>query len=588
LESISQTQPTEAGSPIPDKVGDSNTEFKMTRDNLTKSEQKTMGVAQKDQEKDPGAQEAIAEQSPVINTQQKKEIGAARPESEEKNPAQPSLETWEEFNWTYLKWRIAKHNGKEVKREFISGKCVFPECDSLTFDSVDELAKHYQDKAESLNPEVFPHEEVYSPFREITLEEVGRLMEGTIADDYVTKVIILLNNLLSQTEECFNVTLSGGSSEGKTYLVLEVVSYFPQEEVIKISNPSPTAFHHENGELVDEKFNPIGDEIERLGHRIRELESVKKAERKPKEERELLESIAKLKRLRDSARKLIDYSGKVVVVLDVDNKGFIEKLRSVLSHDDKIIDIPITNPSTHKTEHILIKGPFAANFATTIGHFDEQELTRNMYLSPEVTQDKLAATQKLIARKRNDSEAFERMKKSLMGYRSLVSRIELIRYKGIKKFKADFPSENYLIDKFNSDKKFRKPRHNRDIPRLYSLSEADALLNCYNRRAVPGREDTIVFTPEDVDRAFELYGPIAEANEHNVTPELMEIHKLIVSDGKAGLSKDEIKDMYLKHMGYRIEDTRLVREIIPALVDAGLLSESKDQVDHRKRLYSPV
>lgn len=62
------------------------------------------------------------------------------------------------------------------------------------------------------------------------------------------KLILFCAGLLTFTDQGqINILMSGESAGGKSYTVLEFLSYFPQGIVRTIATASPTAFFHDHG-----------------------------------------------------------------------------------------------------------------------------------------------------------------------------------------------------------------------------------------------------------------------------------------------------------------------------------------------------
>jgi len=78
-----------------------------------------------------------------------------------------------------------------------------------------------------------------------------------IACDDVVKRIVFLTALSAYSSEPMNLFLKGPSSIGKTFNTVQVLKYFPQEDVWYLGGLSPTALIHERGILVDENGDPI-------------------------------------------------------------------------------------------------------------------------------------------------------------------------------------------------------------------------------------------------------------------------------------------------------------------------------------------
>ena len=170
--------------------------------------------------------------------------------------------------------------------------------------------------------------------RETTFPEIASIMAITIKQDYAPKVITFNAYLLAQTEDDqLNVGFQSESASGKSYIALQVIEYFPKEEVEIIAGASPTAFFHDQG-VWDNKRKVT----------IRDLEH------------------------------------KILLFLDVPHFLLLEKLRPLLSHDVKELHYKITDHNERhglRTKNVMILGPPTLVLCSTRMDHDEQEKTRS-------------------------------------------------------------------------------------------------------------------------------------------------------------------------------------------------------------------
>jgi hypothetical protein len=153
-------------------------------------------------------------------------------------------------------------------------------------------------------------------------------------------------SLLAQTnEDQLNLGFQAESSAGKSYIPIEVASYFPREETEVIASASPTAFYHDGGKW-------------------------------------------------DSERKVLikNLEHRNLIFLDMPHFQLLEKLRPMLSHDMKELHYKITDKNQKhglRTKNVVIKGYPSVFFCSTKTDPDEQEKTRLLLLSPSIDQEKL-------------------------------------------------------------------------------------------------------------------------------------------------------------------------------------------------------
>ncbi|MFH1220693.1 MAG: hypothetical protein V1694_09620 [Candidatus Eisenbacteria bacterium] len=85
-------------------------------------------------------------------------------------------------------------------------------------------------------------------FRPLSLDELCEILTLTIKEDRVNKAVAFLCCVSAYTEESqFNISFNAPSATGKSYIPLEVTSFFPKADVIKVGYCSPTAFFHDTG-----------------------------------------------------------------------------------------------------------------------------------------------------------------------------------------------------------------------------------------------------------------------------------------------------------------------------------------------------
>lgn len=194
-----------------------------------------------------------------------------------------------------------------------------------------------------------------SQFKEMTLDEVAKVLSLTIKDDDSNKKIVFLGMLSAYTQESqINVSLNAPSSTGKTYIVKEVAGLFPADDKIEIHAATPTSFFYEV-DYFDKERNA---------------------------------------RIRDVRRKIL-------IFYELPDPTLQEKLRPLLSHDNEEIFHKQTNKNKNRnvTENTIIRGYAAFVFCSANMKLDEQEATRSILLSPQVTGKKLAQSIHLRVRR---------------------------------------------------------------------------------------------------------------------------------------------------------------------------------------------
>jgi hypothetical protein len=374
----------------------------------------------------------------------------------------------------------------------------------------------------------------------LSLEKLKEILGLTIKHDDINKVITFLAMLNAYTEDDqFNISFRAESSTGKSYIPLEIASLFPEEDIKDIAYSSPSAFWHDTA-----KFDKDKNVFE------------------------------------------VDLERKILIFIDMPHDQLLQRLRPLLSHDKKILKYKITDRSTKgklKTKNIIIKGFCSVIFCTGSLSVDEQEATRMILLSPEISQEKLREAIYLKAKKSCKKEDFKNFVESNKERQLLKLRIEAIKREHIKEIIVEDPET--ICDLFLENKKFLKPRHTRDIERLISIIKAFALLNLWHRK----REgDKIYANEEDIDNAFELYESLYESQELNLSPFVYLIYKEILiplSNEGINIHCEDIAKKFLEKFGRTLDIKKLQREILPALETAGLILKETDPDDRRKSRF---
>jgi hypothetical protein len=396
----------------------------------------------------------------------------------------------------------------------------------------------------------------------LTIEELKKILGTTVKRDDVNKIITFLCMLAAYTEDSqFNISFRAPSSTGKTYLPLEIAYYFPEEDLIIISYSSPTAFFHDTGEWDE-----------------------------------------------DQRAIMVDFERKILIFLDQPHDQLLQRLRPLLSHDQKELIVKITDKSEKKglrTKNVVLKGFPSVIFCTGSLKIDEQEQTRHILLSPEISQEKIREALLLKAMRKANPIEYQEFLKQHPEREVLKQRVREIKNAGVKHIIIrDYEK---IVNRFKSRHSKLKPRHSRDIERLISIIQALALLNLWHRER--DEEGNVYANDKDIETGFQLYDEISESQELGIPPYIynffndiirplfIEANKhLLEKDGKEleqqkkeeaqpiGITSKEIMKKHFEVCGRLLPEWQLRREILPALEDAGLIYTEPDPNDKRRNL----
>jgi hypothetical protein len=378
--------------------------------------------------------------------------------------------------------------------------------------------------------------------KEISWEEVSVVLSTSIKKDENPKLIDFCGKLLAQTnDDQLNIVFQAESSVGKSYIPLEVATYFPSSEVIKIASASPTAFYHSGVWDVERKA------------------------------------------------LIVDLRHKILIFLDMPHFQLLERLRPFLSHDEKELNYKITDKSQKyglKTKDVFIQGPASVFFCTAKSNPYEQEKTRMILLSPSTDEDKLKESLELLTLKKSNPAEYQKRIMQDPQRVWLTKRVMCVRQGGVRGI--IIPNEGKSVfEKFMKEHSHLLPRHQRDYPRIFSFIKSHALLNCFHREKVS--DDTILANETDVDAGIRLYKGIEQSNEMGLSPYLLKIYDdafMPVLSQRQGVSREEILKQFYKARHRPLSPEVLRLEILPQFEAVGLIYQ--EEGERRKMLVYPT
>lgn len=403
----------------------------------------------------------------------------------------------------------------------------------------------------------YPEKIDTSQFQPLSSQDLIEILGLTIKQDEENKIVTFLCELSAYTDNAqFNISFNAPSSTGKSYIPTEIARLFPEEDVMELAYCSPTAFFHDVGE-----WN------------------------------------------KDMKGYVVDLSRKILVFLDQPHTQLLERLRPLLSHDKKEINVKITDKSQKfglKTKNVLLKGYPSVIFCTAGLRIDEQEATRFLLLSPEVNHEKIRQGILESIKREADAESYKDWLNENPERKLLKERIRAIKLEGIKEIKIE--SQQKIIDKFFSENKMLKPRHQRDIKRLASLIKSFALINLWWRERIG---TTIIANEDDIEQAFRVWDTISVSQELNLPPYIYNLYQEVIlkawndkngnkgenlaeTTGLIGLSRQELLQKHFEVYGRMLDTAQLRQQILPMLETAGLIVQEADPNDKRKMLIYPT
>ncbi len=379
----------------------------------------------------------------------------------------------------------------------------------------------------------------------IGIKEIANYLEPIIKRDYIAKVVAFLVQFSTYLlDDQLNLIIASLSSTGKSHILLNIAKLFPQEDVLILGYSSPKAFFHELGE--------------------------------PDKERKKI---------------IINLERKNIIFQDQPHPELLAKLRPILSHDKKETEAKITDKSQkggNLTKTVLIKGFPAVSFATTYLKLDDQEITRALIISPEISQEKIEESIKLSIKEKVDSdfhkfletdEGLKILKERILGFREVSKNIKRAVF-------VDFKEEN-ILDLFKDNKNFA-PKDMRNIKKFMALCECFAGLNYIFDRI---EDDTLLVRKEDIIETVKLWKEIGKYQEIGIMPFAIEVYyKVLLPLHKEGLvlTKKSILKGIKEKFSASIQLWYLEQQILPALESGGFISIEKNPQDRRQIIVIPL
>lgn len=383
-----------------------------------------------------------------------------------------------------------------------------------------------------------------SQFGELDSDELMEVLGLTIKKDNENKLVAFLCMLSAYTDNSqFNISFNAPSSTGKSYIPIEIAEYFPKKDVVKIGYVTPTAFFHDTGKEDKKKKGYV-----------------------------------------------VDLSKKILIFLDQPHNALLERLRPILSHDEKEMHLKITDKNQKmglRTKNVFIKGFPSVVFCSAGLNIDEQEGTRFILLSPETTQEKLRESINIKIDKNTNEIAYNSWIDSDSKRKELQDRIIAIKQANIKTVIIN--NKELVKSLFLDGKKRFQPRHQRDIGRFISIIKVIALLNLWLRECEDG---ILVANDDDIKRADKIWKELSRSQEYNLPPFIFDIFINVIKpcylEKGSGLTRKELMDKHYEKTGRIIGTNQWRMYVLPMLETAGLIIQEPDPDDKRLKLVVPT
>lgn len=388
---------------------------------------------------------------------------------------------------------------------------------------------------------------------EQTINDLERILSKEIKNDKASKLITFFTMLSAYSHSNqLNVSFNASSSTGKTHITTSLAKLFPAEDKIELNSASPTALRYKAG-IVDE----------------------------------------------ETGATIVDFARKILIFYEVPGPELQKTLRSVLSHDNWDNRSLMTNKDkkgANRAQEIIMRGFPATVFCSAGLRLDEQEATRAILLSPETTNEKLTASINFSAlRNSGDTEFLDSLEND-PEIRKLKKRIEDIKLAEVED--VYIPDLSTLVKRFTDMVGKAKPRHSRDIDHLLKLVKAITIFNVWHRRD----GDKVTATQSDIDQAFELWKPIADSQDQNIPPMLLDFYRKVIvpayneklanqkyksdmKNGAVGLSREELCLANQQKLGQPLNWEHYRHEMQPQLEASSLIDVRKPETGDKRSYH---
>ena len=327
-----------------------------------------------------------------------------------------------------------------------------------------------------------------------------------------SNISIIANTALSAfTENPINLAVVSPSSEGKTHLVVQTLSRFPQKYIWMYRKVSPKTFTRERGipavrRIVENQeifetdiMNEFTGKSMSVGAYLRFLKEAASRKNSDADDSEVdpEEAQEALFQLEGDIYTLVDFRDRVLVFLDRPDPALWNELLSVLSHDKKyIVTSFVEGEGFKRNRKVVFQGWPAVIFCTSKDEdFNWRDLeTRFQIIEPVMTETKYRQaidyafnTEYAVAKQDNDDT-------------ELVHRLEqLILWMIDHRPKVIFPFPPERVPQAITQGHIPSGDLMRKLPRIGRHIAMSALFNKDDRVVLSnGREDALIIAYQDV------------------------------------------------------------------------------------------
>jgi hypothetical protein len=447
---------------------------------------------------------------------------------------------------------------------------------------------------------------------------------------------IFYTMLSAYTNNPLNLAINSPSGEGKNYVLRKVAENFPKEDVMFLTGMTDKALFHRSGKLVIKnisgEYEDIEEQIKDYDSRIEDLQSELATANNNIQKSAIKAEIKRLEEekadLHKDAKKLIDISHKILIILDTPRFGLFDALMSLLSHDNYEVEYEYADTTSTgiKTKTNVLRGWPVMIFAQALDftHYQRYpEIKRRFNITnPKMDKDKYKAAIDLIGKKFSfpnfmyESEVISKSEKEkvrdiIQGLKDRILNICDAIEPGDNN--VIVPYQEHIIKALRSDK-----AHDMTVAyRLFSYLSLLPAINIEKRPRVifrdkrqpieQGKPLTQIMPLATYDDLKEAMSLMEYAN--GVRPYILEwYHKVFLPTFEA---KTEPDSKLVKKDDLRTEDRialttedlviatknvqektlpvkKILQTYLEPLMNEGYIDKQESNINHRSNIYYPI
>lgn len=408
-------------------------------------------------------------------------------------------------------------------------------------------------------------------------------LDKKVKRDRPSKISAICGAVSAYIPKCpLNIFFKGQSSIGKTYIILNVVSYFPQCDVRCLGGLSPKALVRDHGI----RLNIEGKEIKP------EDKPKKPLKKRFKDEKDYEETIKKwedeMKEWNKEWAKsyiLIDLNNTIMVFIDAPEKETLNILKPILSHDKEEIEFKFadkTPDGSWKTAKVVVRGAPATFFCSTDKKYVEEQSTRGSTITPEISEEKIQEAKKVIAESYaypwKDDKPTEEAKQITKFLWEMREAFVTHGYRVVIPFigwEDLYPSE--------------VPRDMRDFTHLNQFVSSIAALHIHKRviAQINGKK-YVLASASDLIKAIKVFNSIFETTRTGTESIVFDFYYGCVC-GNYHMSVNQLTEAWNNHVkGGRKRGSSTVRNWVERLCLINYMQEVDNPDSKKTKLYAPL